>query len=48
MQGKTVLMLPRPQMDNGIDITHLSPGSYFLQLTDEKTRKVTVQKFTKI
>lgn len=45
--GKTLYMLPRPQLSQGIDISHFSPGVYFLHLTDEKTKKVFTQQFTK-
>ncbi|MEI6408481.1 MAG: multicopper oxidase domain-containing protein [Bacteroidota bacterium] len=45
--GKTVMMLPRPQLDNGLDINSLSAGVYFLQLTDEKTKNVSTRKFIK-
>ena len=45
--GRTILMLPRPQIENGIDISHLKPGIYFVQVTDEKTLKTTTQKFIK-
>jgi FtsP/CotA-like multicopper oxidase with cupredoxin domain len=45
--GKAVLMLPRPALGNGIDISSLSAGTYFVQLTDDKTKAVTVKKFIK-
>jgi blue copper oxidase len=45
--GRSILMLPRPQIENGIDISHLTPGIYFVQVTDEKTLKTTTQKFIK-
>ena len=45
--GRTILMLPRPQLESGIDISHLTPGVYFVQVTDEKTLKTTTQKFIK-
>ncbi len=45
--GKAVLMLPRPELGNGIDISSLSAGTYFVQLTDDKTKAVTVKKFIK-
>ena len=45
--GKAVLMLPRPELGNGIDISSLSAGTYFVQLTDDKTKYVTVKKFIK-
>jgi len=43
--GRTIYMLPRPQLQNGIDISNLSPGLYFLQLTDEKTKSTITKKF---
>lgn len=45
--GRTVYMLPRPELQNGIDISHLAKGMYVLQLTDEKTKIKTTKKFTK-
>jgi bilirubin oxidase len=45
--GKAVLMLPRPELGNGIDISSLNAGTYFVQLTDDKTKYVTVKKFIK-
>ena len=33
--------------ENGIDISTLKPGVYFVQITDEKTLKTTTQKFIK-
>lgn len=43
--GKTVLMLPRPQLNDGIDISHLAAGIYFVDFTDEKTKLHTTKKF---
>jgi Multicopper oxidase/Secretion system C-terminal sorting domain len=43
--GRTVYMLPRPQLSNGIDISNLEAGVYFVYLTDELTKKITAQKF---
>jgi blue copper oxidase len=45
--GKTMMMLPQPQLQNGIDISRFPAGVYFLQLTDEKTKKVFSQQFIK-
>ena len=45
--GRTIYMLPRPQLTNGIDISSFSPGLYFLQLTDEKTKTTITRKFIK-
>ncbi len=46
-QGRTMCMLPRPQLGNGIDISAYAPGVYFLQLTDEKTKQSMIKKFVK-
>jgi bilirubin oxidase len=43
--GRTIYMLPRPQLQNGIDISNMAAGVYFLELTDEKTKAVSVKKF---
>jgi bilirubin oxidase len=43
--GRTVLMLPRPLLQGGIDISSLAPGVYVLELTDEKTKTIATQKF---
>ena len=45
--GKTMYLLPKPQIQNGIDITNLPAGIYFLQLTDEKTKRLSTVKFIK-
>ncbi len=45
--GKTLYMLPRPQLENGIDISNLAPGIYLLEFTDEKTKLTTTKKFIK-
>ncbi len=45
--GKTVMMLPQPDINKGIDISMLASGSYFVQLMDRKTKSVTTQKFVK-
>jgi len=34
-------------LQEGIDISGLTPGIYTIQLTDEKTKSVTVRKFVK-
>lgn len=43
--GKTVYMLPRPQLANGIDIHHLEAGIYSLVLTTEQEKKVITKTF---
>ncbi len=45
--GRTIYMLPRPQLQNGIDISHLAAGVYVMELTDEKTKAVTTKRFIK-
>ena len=45
--GRTIFMLPRPQLQNGIEISNLSAGIYFLQLTDEKTKMTVTKTFIK-
>lgn len=47
MLGKTIYMLPRPQLQNGIEISSLAKGINFVQLTDEKTKVTTTRKFIK-
>lgn len=45
--GRTLYMLPRPQLQEGIDISKLSTGTYFVVLTDEKTKQTFSQQFIK-
>ena len=45
--GRTMLMLPSPVLQNGIDISSLASGIYYLQLTDDKTKNVITKKFIK-
>ncbi len=45
--GRTLYMLPKPQLQNGIDISNLTNGIYTLQLTDDKTKITTTKKFIK-
>jgi bilirubin oxidase len=47
MAGRTLRMLPRPALQQGIDISTLAAGTYFLHLTDEATKTVSTQKFVK-
>ena len=47
VQGRTVLMLPQPQIMDGIDIATLAKGEYFIQLMDKKTKSIRTRKFTK-
>ena len=43
--GRTMLMLPKPELQEGIDISHLSRGMYTLQLTDDQFKQTTSKKF---
>ncbi len=45
--GRTMLMLPSPVLQNGIDISSLASGIYYLQLTEDKTKNVITKKFIK-
>lgn len=45
--GRTMYMLPRPELEKGIDISHFAADIYFMQLTDDKTKQVVTQKFVK-
>ena len=40
--GKTVMMLPRPELHQGIDVSHLAPGVYYLHLTSENKKQSTL------
>ncbi len=44
LNGKTVLMLPKPQLENGVDVSNLKKGVYFIELTDNKTKSKTSKK----
>lgn len=43
--GKIVMMLPKPELLSGIDVSHLKKGSYFLELMEQKTKAKTIKKF---
>ncbi|MEI6312856.1 MAG: multicopper oxidase domain-containing protein [Bacteroidota bacterium] len=45
--GKTIMMLPSPDLADGIDISSLSAGTYFITITDTNTKSVTTKKFIK-
>lgn len=45
--GKTVMMLPQPEIDQPIDISNLSKGTYFIQVMDKNTKSISVEKFIK-
>lgn len=43
--GRTILMLPKPELQNGIDISQFSKGFYNIQLTEDKTKQTTSKTF---
>jgi FtsP/CotA-like multicopper oxidase with cupredoxin domain len=45
--GRTICMLPRPALEDGIDISSYAPGTYVVQLIDEKTKGTVTKKFVK-
>jgi blue copper oxidase len=45
--GRTVMMLPQPQWQNGIDISNLASGVYIVQLMDKKSKSITTKRFIK-
>jgi len=47
MMGRTKLMLPKPDLQNGIDINFLAKGTYTIQIMDTKTKSISSQKFIK-
>jgi hypothetical protein len=46
--GKSILMLPEPQVQNGIDISKFSSGNYILTLTDSKNKRRISKPFIKL
>jgi len=48
LEGRTAMMLPKPEWQNGIDVSSLATGTYILKLTDEKTKSITTKKFIKL
>ena len=47
LQGRTLLMLPQPELKEGIDVSGMGTGTYILQLMDKKTKSLTTKKFAK-
>jgi len=44
LNGKTVLMMPKPIFETGIEVSRLESGVYFVELTDNATKTITVKK----
>ena len=40
--GRTIYMLPEPQISSGIDISSLAPGIYFVAVTDSRLKTATM------
>ncbi len=47
LAGRTLMMLPQPEIHKGIDISMLPKGMYVIQLMDKNTKSVYSQKFIK-
>jgi bilirubin oxidase len=45
--GRTEMMLPQPQLGQGLDISSLPPGVHFIRLMDAETKSTTVCRFVK-
>jgi bilirubin oxidase len=45
--GRTIHMLPRPELANGIDVSSLAPGIYEVQMIDDATKITITKKFVK-
>jgi hypothetical protein len=45
--GRTILMMPRPILSKGLNVSQLPSGIYYLQITDEKTMKTITKQFIK-
>lgn len=45
--GKAVMMLPQPDLAQGIDISNLAIGTYYLQIMDKNTKSISIKKFIK-
>ena len=48
LEGRVAMMLPKPEWQNGIDVSSLATGTYLLKLTDGNTKSVTTKKFIKL
>lgn len=45
--GRTMFMLPRPELQAGIDVSTLARGMYEVQMTDDATKITVTRKFVK-
>jgi hypothetical protein len=47
INGRALLMLPQPILNDGIDISEIPAGTYVLTLIDKKTKQASSVKFVK-
>lgn len=45
--GKSVMMLPQPEIHKGISISHLPKGMYYMQIMDAATKTTITKQFSK-
>jgi len=45
LSGKIVMMLPKPELASGIDVSNLKKGVYFIEMISQKTKLKTSKKF---
>lgn len=45
--GKSVMMLPQPEINKGITIAHLPKGMYYMQIMDAATKTTITKQFSK-
>jgi hypothetical protein len=47
VNGKAIVMLPQPQLQQGLDISRLAAGTYFITITDKNNKIAVTKKFIK-
>lgn len=47
LQGKTLQMLPQPELNHGIDVSNLASGIYLMEITDKETKANSILRFVK-
>jgi len=45
--GRTIMMLPQPEISNGINVAALTKGIYLIKIMDEANKKIITKKFIK-
>lgn len=46
--GRTILMLPKPDVKTGVDLSAIPSGNYFIMVTDMKTKTTISKPFSKL